>query len=59
MLRECLTKSGVNLTHLAEVPGPTGTALILLQKSGVCLCMSAHGGALREHVVKWGMLGHK
>ncbi len=35
MLRESLKSCGTNLTLLREVEGPTGTALILLQNSGV------------------------
>ena len=34
MLKESLLKCGVDLTHLREVEGPCGTALILLQDSG-------------------------
>eukprot|EP00798_Chlamydomonas_sp_ICE-L_P017991 gene17991-24404_t len=33
MLRECLAASGCKLEHMKTVPGPTGTALILLQTS--------------------------
>ena len=34
MLRAALTDSGVDLEHLRQIPGPTGTAVILLQPSG-------------------------
>lgn len=34
LLKESLLGCGVNLQHLREVDGPSGTALILLQRSG-------------------------
>lgn len=34
MLKDALTSSGVDLSHLRGVEGPSGTALILLQRSG-------------------------
>ncbi|MEW5309962.1 MAG: hypothetical protein WDW38_001801 [Sanguina aurantia] len=34
VLREALAGAGVDLTHMREVEGPTGTALILLQPGG-------------------------
>ncbi len=34
LLKDALTKCGVNLAHVKEVDGPCGTALILLQKGG-------------------------
>ena len=37
VLRDALASAGVDLTHLRQVPGPSGTALIMLQKSGVCV----------------------
>ena len=34
VLKDALKNCGVDLTHLREVPGSSGTALILLQTSG-------------------------
>jgi ribokinase len=37
-LRAALADAGVLLQHLQEVPGPSGTAVILLQASGESAC---------------------
>ncbi len=42
LLKEALTHSGVDLTHLKDVEGPTGTAIIILQKSGTASRLLQH-----------------
>lgn len=39
-LRAALQSAGVKLDYLQSVPGPSGTAVILLQSSGECSCTS-------------------
>jgi len=48
MLKESLSGCGVNLMHLREVQGASGTALILLQKSGENSIVIV-GGANQSH----------
>ncbi|GAX74133.1 hypothetical protein CEUSTIGMA_g1582.t1 [Chlamydomonas eustigma] len=50
MLRESLAACGTDLTHLREVDGPSGTALILLQQSGENSIVIV-GGANQSHWV--------
>lgn len=39
-LRDALQSAGVKLDYVKSVPGPTGTAVILLQHSGQSMCLA-------------------
>lgn len=51
-LRQALGDAGVRLDHLAAVPGPSGTAVILLQDGGACEAAHACVGSCLD-CLRW------
>ena len=56
LLRDSLSELGADLTHVREVQGPTGSAVILLQPSGERAWASATSHCRHLAALQWGMV---